>query len=63
MKYTDTTMKLRLLNKSLVKKVCDLTNSMEVITYRDGDGKELHWDVVFDTIYSADVRKWIRTQK
>ena len=67
MKYTsngrDNTWKVRLLHKQLVKEVCDLTFSDEVIVYRNADNVETDWDVEFDAIHAPDVRKWIRKQK
>ncbi len=67
MKYTsngrDHTWKVRLLHKQLVKEVCDLTFSDEVIVYKNGDNVATHWDVVFDAIHTSDVRKWIKKQK
>ncbi len=59
-KYDDWNLKIRLEHKALVKQVCDLTYSDNIITYRNGETNEAtHWEVIFDKIYSPDVRKWI----
>jgi len=62
-KVDDWNMKVKVDNKILVKEVCDITFSDNIIIYRNGETKEAtHWEVIFDKVFAPDVRKWIKGQ-
>ena len=53
--------KVKVDNKILCEQLQDLTNSNSIVTYRNPETqKATHWEVIFDKLYSPDVRKWIK---
>ena len=60
-KVDDWNMKVKVDNKILCEQLQDLTNSDDVILYRNPTTQETTaWEVVFDKLYTTDVRKWIK---
>ena len=60
-KVDDWNMKVKVDNKILCEQLQDLTNSDDVILYKNPETQEVtEWEVVFDKLYSPDVRKWIK---
>ena len=60
-KVDDWNMKVKVDNKMLCEQLQDLTNSDDVILYRNPTTQETTaWEVVFDKLYAPDVRKWIK---
>tara|TARA_Y100001963_G_C6483188_1_gene309936 strand:+ start:330 stop:548 length:219 start_codon:yes stop_codon:yes gene_type:complete len=60
-KVDDWNMKVKVDNEILVEQLCDLTFSDNIIIYRNGETNEAtHWEVIFDKLYTPDVRKWIK---
>ena len=54
-------MKVKVDNKILCEQLQDLTNSDDVILYKNPETQEVtDWEVVFDKLYAPDVRKWIK---
>ncbi len=60
-KVDEWNMKVKVDNKMLCEQLQDLTNSDDVILYRNPETQQTTaWEVVFDKLYSPDVRKWIK---
>ena len=60
-KVDEWNMKVKVDNKMLCEQLQDLTNSDDVILYRNPETQQtIAWEVVFDKLYSPDVRKWIK---
>tara|TARA_B100001123_G_scaffold375700_1_gene441875 strand:- start:354 stop:569 length:216 start_codon:yes stop_codon:yes gene_type:complete len=61
-KYDDSRFKVRVMDKIALSEICELACSENLITYRNNDGVETHWEVIFDKVFASDVRKWIKGQ-
>lgn len=60
-KVDEWNMKVKVDNKMLCEQLQDLTNSSDIVIYRNPETQEAtHWEVIFDKLYSPDVRKWIK---
>tara|TARA_B100001175_G_C19274800_1_gene525933 strand:- start:132 stop:350 length:219 start_codon:yes stop_codon:yes gene_type:complete len=60
-KVDEWNMKVKVDNKMLCEQLQNLTNSDDVILYRNPETQQTTaWEVVFDKLYSPDVRKWIK---